>query len=170
MPFVASVACRVRPGGSRSFVERVRVRERGATDQAGANPSYSPDVRLLILITLFGAVLSGTAAAGSGGRVPNWSLQLRVSRWVAPSSFAARVTGQTAGLKVRRGLRVTLVLDRRTRCVARLDGGAATTVRCATVRPTLARRGALLVDAGGQFETGHLGAIGFRARTVTLLL
>jgi hypothetical protein len=114
------------------------------------------------------ALVAASATAGTAGRVPNWTLQLRVSRWVAPSRFAATVTGQTAGLKVRRGLRVTLVLDRRTRCLS-LDGsGVLAVVRCASVRPALARRGALIADVSGQFETGHLGAIGVRARTLTL--
>ncbi len=114
-------------------------------------------------------VVIALPAAATGGRVPNWALQLRASHWVAPSSFAATVTGQTVGLKVRRGLRVTLVLDRRTRCMSSDAAGALTVVRCASVRPALAQRGALTVNASGQFETGHLGAIGFRARTLTLL-
>lgn len=123
-------------------------------------------MRRLALIVI---VVAALPAAVTAGRVPNWALQLRVSQWVAPSSFAASVTGQTAGLEVRRGLRVTLVLDRRTRCMSREAAGVVTVIRCASVRPALARRGALTANASGQFETGHLGAIGFRARTLTLL-
>jgi hypothetical protein len=123
-------------------------------------------VHRLALIVI---VVAALPAAATAGRVPNWTLQLRVSRWVAPSSFAATVTEQTAGLKVRRGLRVTLVLDRRTHCMSRDVAGVVAVIRCASVRPELARRGALTVNSSGQFETGHLGAIGFRARTLTLL-
>ncbi len=113
------------------------------------------------------AVAVLAAAPARGGGAPNWTLQLRVSRWVAPSSFAATVTGQTAGLHVRRGLRVTLRLDRRTGCEERDPAGALTTIRCAEIRPRLSG-GALPATVSGQFETGHLGAIGFRARTLTL--
>lgn len=114
--------------------------------------------------------LSGLAAAPApAGEAPSWALQLRIGRWVAPSSFAATVTAQTAGLKVRRGLRVTLRLDRQTRCTERDAAGALTTIRCAGVRPRLAEDGPLAASVTGQFETGHLGAIGFRARTLTLL-
>ena len=127
-------------------------------------------MRQVALVVIFVvAALPAAAAAGTRSRVPNWALQLRVSHWVAPSSFAATVTGQTAGLKVRRGLPVTLVLDRRTRCLSRSAAGVVAFIRCAGVRPTLAQRGTLIANASGQFETGHLGAIGFRARTVTLL-
>ena len=114
------------------------------------------------------AVVAAAPAAG-GGRAPSWTLQLRVERWVAPSSFAATVTGQTAGLRVRRALPVTLRLDRRTRCAAREATGALSVIRCAEVRPRIAEGGPLAVRASGQFETGHLGAIGFRGRTVILL-
>ena len=107
-------------------------------------------------------------APARAGEVPSWTLQLRVSRWVAPSSFAATVTGQTAGLHVRRGLRVTLRLDRRTQCAERDAAGDIATIRCAEVRPRLSDQGALRATVTGQFETGHLGAIGFRARTLTL--
>lgn len=124
-------------------------------------------VRPLLLATVVAALTVGAGSA-LGGRAPSWTLQLRVSRWVAPSSFAATVTGQAAGLHVRRGLRVTLRLDRRTRCEARDAGGALTAIRCADVRPRLSRTGALRATASGQFETGHLGAIGFRARVLTL--
>ena len=120
----------------------------------------------MIVVTALSAAAATTAA---GGGAPSWTLQLRVNRWVAPSSFAARVTGQTAGLNVRRGLPVTLVMDRRTRCAARDTAGALIVIRCASIRPRLAQHGTLSVGASGQFETGHLGAIGFRARTVTLL-
>ena len=115
------------------------------------------------------AALALGAGSARGTEVPGWTLQLRVERWVAPSSFAATVTGQTAGLRVRRGLRVTLRLDRRTRCAERDAAGTVTTIRCAEVRPRLSQEGALRVAASGQFETGHLGAIGFRARAVTLV-
>ncbi len=108
-------------------------------------------------------------APARAGEAPSWTLQLRVVRWVAPSAFATTVTGQTAGLRVRRGLRVTLRLDRRTRCAERDAAGALVTVRCAEVRPRLTDAGSLAVRVTGQFETGHLGAIGFRARTLTLL-
>ena len=126
-------------------------------------------MRQVALVVIVVAALPAVAAADTGSRVPNWALQLRVSRWVAPSSFAATVTGQTAGLKVRRGLPVTLVLDRRTRCLSRSAAGVVALIRCASVRPTLTRSGTLAANASGQFETGHLGAMGFRARTVTLL-
>jgi hypothetical protein len=66
-------------------------------------------------------------------------------------------------------LRVTLRLDRRTRCAERDAAGALTTIRCAEIRPRLSQEGALRVAASGQFETGHLGAIGFRARALTLV-
>lgn len=115
------------------------------------------------------ALATVTLAPAQAGEVPSWTLQLRVSRWVAPSSFAATVTGQTAGLHVRRGLRVTLRLDRRTQCAERDAAGSLTTIRCAEVRPRLSGQSALRAIASGQFETGYLGAIGFRARTVTLL-
>jgi len=69
---------------------------------------------------------------------------------------------------VRRGLRVTPVLDRRTRCLSRDAAGIGTVVRYASVRPELAQRGALTATASGPFETGYLGAIGFRAGTLTL--
>ena len=108
------------------------------------------------------------SATARGGEAPSWTLQLQVSRWVAPSSFGATVTAQTAGLHVRRGLRVTLRLDRRTRCAERDAGGAVTTIRCAEVRARLAAGGSLRAIASGQFETGRLGAIGFRARVLTL--
>jgi hypothetical protein len=134
-----------------------------------ARTSYSEDVRRLALILIVVSGLPAVAAAGTGGRAPNRALQLRVSRWVAPSSFAATVTGQTAGLKVRRSLAVTLVLDRRTRYMSRDAAGVVSVVRCTGVRPTLAQRRVLNVNASGQFETGHLGAIGFRARSLTLL-
>jgi hypothetical protein len=123
-------------------------------------------VALIVGVLAF-ACLASTPA--HGGEAPSWTLQLRVSRWVAPSSFAATITGQTAGLRVRRGLRVTLRLDRRTRCVERDAAGSLTTIRCAEIRPRLSEQGVLRAIAGGQFETGHLGAIGFRARTLTLL-
>ena len=126
-------------------------------------------MRRLALLVVVVAALPASASAGTVGRVPNWALQLRVTRWVAPSSFAATVTAQTSGLEVRRGLRVTLVLDRRTRCTSRDATGTVAVIRCASVRPTLARRGALTANVNGQFETGHLGAIGFRARTLTLM-
>ena len=113
------------------------------------------------------AVLAAGPAAS--GRAPSWTLQLRVDRWVAPSSFAATVTGQTAGLRIRRGLPVTLRLDRRTRCATHDAAGALSVIRCAEVRPRIAERGRLAVSASGQFETGHLGAIGFRARALVLL-
>ena len=121
----------------------------------------------LVIIVL---ALSGLAAApASAGEAPSWTLQLRVVRWVAPSSFAATVTRADRGTQVRRGLRVTLRLDRRTRCAERDAAGALTPIRCAEVRPRLAEAGALAASVTGQFETGHLGAIGFRARTLTLL-
>ena len=127
-------------------------------------------MRQVALVAVFVvAALPAVATAGTGSRVPNWALELRVSRWVAPSSFAGTVTGQTTGLKVRRGLPVTLVLDRRTRCLSRDAAGVIASIRCADVRPALARRGALAANASGQFETGHRGAIGFRARILTLL-
>ncbi len=119
-----------------------------------------------MVVVALAVVMAGPAA---GGRAPSWTLRLRVDRWVAPSSFAATVTGQTAGLRVRRGLPVTLRLDRRTRCAARDAGGAFSVIRCAEVRPRIAERGPFAVRASGQFETGHRGAIGFRARTVVLL-
>jgi len=118
------------------------------------------------VLALAGCLSSSSARAGE---VPSWTLQLHVTRWVAPSSFAATVTRQTAGLRVRRGLRVTLRLDRRTQCAERDATGSVTPVRCATVRPRLAEQGPLDVIAVGQFETGHLGAIAFRARTVALV-
>ena len=122
----------------------------------------------IVLATLVAALGLGAGSA-RGGEAPSWTLQLRVGRWVAPSSFAATVTGQSAGLHVRRGLRVTLRLDRRTRCAERDAAGALTTIRCAEIRPRLSQEGALRVAASGQFETGHLGAIGFRARALTLV-
>jgi hypothetical protein len=126
--------------------------------------------RLALVIAMVVVALAGGAAGpAAGGRAPSWTLQLRVDRWVAPSSFAATVTGQTAGLRVRRGLPVTLRLDGRTRCTARDAAGALSVIRCAEVRLRIAERGPLAVSASGQFETGHLGAIGFRARTVVLL-
>lgn len=127
------------------------------------------DVRRLALTMIVAALAAGAANNASGGRVPTWTLQLRVDRWVAPSSFAATVTGQSAGPRVRRGLPVTLRLDRRTGCAARDAAGVLTVVRCAEIRPRVSRPGPLAVSASGQFETGHLGAIGFRARTVVLL-
>ena len=100
--------------------------------------------------------------------MPSWTLQLWVSRWVAPSSFAATVTGQTAGLTVRSGLPVTLLLDRRTRCIALDKAGVARVIGCASVRPKLAQRGQLTAQAGAQSKMGHLGAVGLRARALTL--
>ncbi len=114
-------------------------------------------------------MLGSIAAPARAGTAPNWVLQLGINRWVAPSAFAATVTGQTAGLRVRRGLPVTLRLDRRTRCAERDAAGSLTPIRCADVRPRLSESGPLRAIASGQFETGHLGAIGFRARTLTLL-
>ncbi len=105
-------------------------------------------------------------APARGGRVPNWQLELRVARWIAPSSFAATVVRQSAGLKVRIGLPVALVLDRRTACSRMVAGGAAAWIPCRTLRARVAAHPSLLVAVGGQFETGHLGRIGFRARSV----
>lgn len=122
-------------------------------------------VRALLAVVV--AALAVGAGAARSGEAPSWTLQLRVDRWVAPSSFAATVTGQVAGLHVRRGLRVTLRLDRRTRCARRDTGGAVTAIRCAAIRPLLSG-GPLQATATGQFETGHLGSIAFRARALTL--
>ncbi len=115
------------------------------------------------------AAVAAAATPARGGEAPSWTLRLQVVRWVAPSSFAVSVTGQTAGLRVRRGLPVTLRLDRRTRCAARDVNGAVTTFRCGELRPRVEESGPVRAIATGQFETGHLGAIGFRARTVTLV-
>ncbi len=130
---------------------------------------YPELVRRLSLVVSVLAASCIAAAPARAGEAPSWTLQLRVVRWVAPSSFAAIVTRQTAGLRVRRGLRVTLRLDRRTQCAERDAAGALVRVRCAEVRPKLTEAGSLAARVTGQFETGHLGAIGFRARTLTLL-
>ena len=122
-----------------------------------------------LALTVVVASLAVGAADTASASAPSWTLQLGVDRWVASSSFAATVTGQRAGLKVRRGLTVTLRLDRRTRCAERDAEGALSVIRCAELRPRVSPRGRLAVSASGQFETGHLGAIGFRARTVVLL-
>jgi hypothetical protein len=118
------------------------------------------------LSVLAAAVVMVIAAPARGGNVPNWQLDLRVTRWVAPSSFAATVVRQTSGLKVRKGLPVTLVLDRRTKCSRTVVGSMAAWIPCRTLRPRVAANPALLVAVSGQFETGHLGRIGFRARSV----
>jgi hypothetical protein len=155
-------------------VESSRRRPEGARrDERRASSSpAAPYPELVHRLSLVASVLTLcclAAAPTRAGEVPNWDLQLRVDRWVAPSSFAATVTGQTAGLRVRRGLRVTLRLDRRTRCAERDAAGALVTIRCAEIRPRLTEEGSLAVRVTGQFETGHLGAIGFRSRTLTLL-
>ncbi len=106
------------------------------------------------------------APASPAGNVPNWQLNLRVGRWVAPSSFAATVVGQTSGSKVRRGLPVTLVLDRRTSCSRTVAAGGTAWIPCRTLRARVAAHPSLPVAASGQFETGHLGRIGFRARSI----
>jgi hypothetical protein len=106
------------------------------------------------------------AAPARGGNVPNWQLDLRVKRWVAPSSFAATVVRQKSGHKVRIGLPVTLVLDRRTACSRTADFAMAAWIPCRTLRARVAANPSLLVAVSGQFETGHLGRIGFRARSV----
>ena len=143
--------------------------ERGGSLRGRQRRPYADGVRRLAVVVIVLALAAVTLAPARAGEVPSWTLQLRVIRWVAPSSFAATVTGQTAGLHVRRGLRVTLRLDRRTQCAGRDAAGSFTTIRCAEVRPRLSERGALRTIASGQFETGHLGAIGFRARILTLL-
>ena len=143
---------------------------RCCANQQRVDSSYRARMRQVALVAVVVvAALPAATTAGTHSRVPNWALQLRVSRWVAPSSFAGTVTGQTAGPKVRHGLPVTLVLDRRTRCLSRNAAGAVASIRCAEVRPTLAARGTLAANASGQFETGHRGAIGFRARILTVL-
>jgi hypothetical protein len=117
-----------------------------------------------LLATVAAIALPTPAPAGN---VPNWNLDLRVARWVAPSSYAATVVSQASGPKVRRGLPVTLVLDRRTRCSAAAPGVTPVRILCRALRARVAA-GPLLVVAAGQFETGHLGRIGFRARSVRL--
>jgi hypothetical protein len=119
-------------------------------------------MRLSVLVA---AAVMVVATPAGGGNVPNWQLDLRVARWVAPSSFAATVVRQRSGLKVRIRLPVTLVLDRRTACSRTVAGGAAW-IPCRTLRARVAAKPSLLVAVSGQFETGHLGRIGFRARTV----
>ena len=109
------------------------------------------------------------AAPARAGEVPNWRLELRVAHWVAPSSFAATIVKQLTGLKTRIGRPVVFVLDRRTVCSqAAGSSAAATRIRCASLRAQVAARPSLLVIVSGQFETGHLGAIGFRARSVVV--
>ena len=106
------------------------------------------------------------AAPTGAGNVPNWQFDLRVAQWVAPSKFEARVVKQIAGPKVRKALPVTLVLDRRTRCSVSVAGAAATSIPCREIRPRVTAAPGLRVVVGGQFETGNLGRIGFRATTV----
>ena len=120
-------------------------------------------VGLSALATGLAVTLADRAHAGN---VPNWRLELSVARWVAPSSYAAAVVMQQSGPKVPVGTPVTLVLDRRTSCSAAVSGGRSTRIACAALRARVATRPSLLVTVGGQFETGHLGAIGFRARSV----
>ena len=118
------------------------------------------------LSVLAAAAVMVVATPARAGNVPNWQLELRVARWVAPSSFAATVVRQSAGLKVRIGLPVTLILDRRTACSRTVAGGGTAWIPCRTLRARVAARPSLLVAVGGQFETGHLGRIAFRARKV----
>jgi hypothetical protein len=118
-------------------------------------------------LALATAVVATTQATpAQAGNVPNWEFDLRVARWVAPSKFEARVVKQTAGYKVRKALPVTLVLDRRTRCSVAVAGAAATPIPCREIRPRVTAAPGLRVIANGQFETGNLGRIGFRASTV----
>jgi hypothetical protein len=122
--------------------------------------------RASLFVLVAAAAMVIAAAPASSGNVPNWKLNLRVARWVAPSSFAATVVGQTAGSKVRRGLPVTLVLDRRTACSVTKAGAGVRRILCKTLRARVATKPSLPVAVTGQFETGHLGRIGFRARSV----
>ena len=113
------------------------------------------------------AVAAMTLATPAGaGNVPDWQFDLRVVQWVKPSKFEARVVKQISGPKVRKALPVTLVLDRRTRCSVSVAGAAATPIPCREIRPRVTAAPGLLVRVGGQFETGNLGRIGFRASTV----
>lgn len=88
--------------------------------------------------------------------VGGWQLRLHLQRWVAPSTYLATIVSQSRGPRVTIGHRVTLRVDRLTRCAP---------ARCGLLRTEVGKD----VEVAGSFETNtHGGPIAFRARTVTV--
>ena len=86
-----------------------------------------------------------------------WRLQLRLDRWVAPSTYLATIVGQTSGPKVIVGKHVTLRVDRLSRCAP---------LRCGLLKQEVGDD----ADVTGWFEANtHGGPIAFRARLLSVV-
>jgi hypothetical protein len=118
--------------------------------------------RALLLGCTTLALAAVPAGASTPSSTPPWSLTLTITTWTAPSTYLATITAQRRGPKIILGKRVTLRLDRHTRC-------GAPAFPCRDLRPRVAGAGGLSVQAQGSFEANtHGGPIAFRARTIVV--
>jgi len=119
----------------------------------------------LVVAALSAATLFGCLPASGSAQSSSWTLGIVLHAKVASNHFDGTVVHRYSGLATRIGERVTLRISRSSRC-RRRAGGRSSVIRCGSLGSLVAASHDLDVIVTGEFETGHLGAIGFVARTL----